>query len=188
MTNSTLANPIPATAAEGWEDVEALVRATVWRFMGQYGGDFDELFGQAQVAFMQGDARYREGQGTGGERWAHPYHTEIRRWVWFELFDRMRTEAERGERCRVSAEGEAVYNRTDGDWHRCRRLAAEVSDDAAVVLGLVFDPPEALAATIRGRGGEGRNYRSCIREHLRTNECWSAARINNAFEEIREEL
>lgn len=175
-------NQTPTTPEAGWAEVENLVRATAWRFGDRYGGDRDELFGEAQVAFLKGHYHYHDVCPP------HPYHTEIRRWVWFELFDAMRLRLEQRARTRVDVAGEAVYAAPDDDHARFARLACEVSDDAAFVLGLVFAPPEGLGADIRGRGGEGRNYRACIRNYLRRACRWSSRRINTAFDEIREEL
>ena len=60
----------------------------------------------------------------------------------------------------------------------------ELTEDAATVVKLVCDTPIELKRIIDMKGGEARNYKSTIREHL--NEIgWTSMRITESFVEIR---
>lgn len=167
-------------AQESFVDVLGLVRRTVYQFARRHGGDPEELFGEAQIAYLKGYQAFQRGLNNSKN-----FETEIRRWVWFELFDSHRTRTQ--HRCQnpVIIRGTEYPERipaAEGDdtW-----VAAvdRLGEDAGVVVGLVIDTPEALATVARKKGGTPRNFRSTIRAYLR-GLGWGAERITEAFEEI----
>ena len=89
----------PATAptdpGDGYALVKNLIFDQVHKFRGRFGGEFDDLVGEAHVAFMKGHTQVLTGATATGLPITAPYATEIRRWVWYELFDAMRTRVRR---------------------------------------------------------------------------------------------
>jgi hypothetical protein len=170
-----------------YEEVRDLVYHQANKFHAIFGGDFDEIESGANMAWLKGHRQFAGGMRPSGEVLDTAYHIEIRRWVWFELFDAMRTRAARATRGVLpEACGEAAYDFADTSFDD-DLFARELGDDAAYVLRTVLEPPLCVMVKSQRKGGEPRNLRSTVRAWLR--DCgWGTARINEAFEEIREEL
>jgi len=162
-------------------EVEGLVKATVARFVRCYGGRFDDLCADADAAFWRGWRACCQGKHN-----SENFLVEIRRWVWFELFDEYRVRAQHRRKDKVVIKHEEFI----GDVARARPefnaldFFDELSEDARVAAELVLDTPAELVAVVLAKGGEDRNMRSTIRAHL-AGMGWGAARINEAFDEIR---
>lgn len=170
-----------------YEEVRALIFKQVYRFASQYGGDVDDLTGEAHIHFMQGDRQFAKGETATGIEIKQPYHVVIKNHVWYGLFDTMRTRARRHSKAAMVQAGETDVTLTDTHTFNARVLAIDSSDDARVVLELVLDPPAELEREVRAKGGEPRNVRSSVRGYLRDNG-WTPERITTAFDEIRKEL
>jgi len=135
------------------------------------------------VAFMRGHAASLEDAVT-----AEAYPTEIRRWVWYRLFDAMRVRLERKRNVKFTstADQEDVYTaRTTG--FDTDDFMSRLTPDAQIAAGLVLTPPPAIEKEASGKGGSPRNYKSTVRTYLRV-QGWRNDRINEAFEEIAEAL
>ncbi|MBU1067226.1 hypothetical protein KKE60_05535 [Patescibacteria group bacterium] len=176
----------PVDPAEGYELVRNLIFDQVHKFSRRYGGDFDELVGEANLAFVKGHNQFITGMRPSGKPFDTTYATEIRRWVWFELFDAMRTRLQRQARAQMISVGDMDYPVQSfefdvTDW------AAGLSSDASYVVELLLDPPEDVEEIIMAKGGEPRNFRSTVRAYLVASG-WSARRISEAFAEIKEAL
>lgn len=170
-----------------YEEVRALIFKQVYRFASQYGGDVDDLAGEAHIHFMRGDQQFEKGETATGRPIEQPYHVVIKNHVWYGLFDTMRTRARRHSKAAMVQAGETDVTIADTNTFDSRVLAIDSSDDARTVLGLVLEPPTELQREAQAKGGEPRNVRSSVRNYLR-GKGWAAARINTAFEEIRREL
>lgn len=175
----------PETIEAGYEAVKNLIYHQVHKFFARYGGDWDELLGEANLAFVQGHYQFIGGLTPSGKPIVDPYHVVIRRWVWFEMFEVMRT---RIRRAPVLQTAEFFEETTAGttDWN-AGTFALELGDDARFAATLALYPPDEIDAVARAKGGEPRNYRSTIREHLE-NLGWREERIAAAFAEIKEAL
>lgn len=178
----TTMNKKPTTAEEGYEMVSGLIFDQVHKFRRRYGGNMEDLVSEAYVAFMKGHHQYIGGTTPGGKHITHGYDTEIRRWVWFELFDAMRSRfAQKNQMELVTTDTYEPADPVKG--FMAGNFVSDLTPDGRTVAELVLNPPEDLMATITAKGGTPRNYRSTIRTHL--TECgWQAGRINNAFAEI----
>lgn len=163
-----------------YRKVQDVIKATCVRFWQRHGGDLEELESQAQYAWFQGHKHHMECLG-------HPnYATEIRRWVWFELFDKHRTRT--GHRravkeLRVGSDSLAFVAAPD-----MVDTLADVSEDAKFVLRLVLRTPAHLAEAAQRRGGEPRNLRNVVRSYLSDCMGWTAKDIARTFEEIKQAL
>lgn len=172
--------PMPATPEEGYASVRDLIFDQVYKFHRRYGGDVDDLTGDAHVAFMRGHAASLKANVT-----AEQYPTEIRRWVWYRgMFDAMRVRLERKRNVKFSstADQEDTYiahTRTFSTDDFMDRL----TPDGRIAASLVLTPPPEIEKCAAGKGGSPRNYKSTVRSYLRTMG-WQNERINEAFEAI----
>lgn len=176
-----------AAAAECFHDVERLIHHTVNNFRRRFGGDYEELFGQAQIAYLLGFDAYCNGKNN-----SPVFETEIRRWVHYELFDRYRTETgfrrvggKEGNQRRVVAEEEMGTFVDDYGAFDRMELEDELTADGRELLALVLDTPPALAAQAAGRGGNPNNWRACIKAWCRDHLGWTAERIADAWAEVQ---
>lgn len=179
----------PADAGAGYNLVKNLIFSQVHKFVNRYGGDFDDLVGDANMAFMKGHAQFTAGVTSTGLPIEGTYAAEIRRWVWFELFDAMRIRLSRQHAAPMVeiAEGEDFADTRPAEFS-LEDFTDGMSEDACLVAGLAINPPPAVEVAANEKGGNPRNIRSTIREYLR-NECgWGAERIGAAFDEIRKAL
>lgn len=187
---NAIASP-PATsytmaAGECYNDVADLIKITVRAFVKRHGGNYDDLLADANTAYMLGFDAYTH-RHTNGRAIHANFENEIRRWVWFELFDNHRVRTQ--HRCKVKvviANDEFIGERIDYRNHdMCRvvDLMESLSPDARQAAELVVNTPEELAHAARRRGGTDRNMRSVIRQHL-AGLGWAPGRINAAFEEV----
>src|SRR5476651_2599406 len=67
--------------AETYDDVAELVYDTCWKFKRRYGGDFDDLLSQANLAFMESYGSYQT---------KYRFSTWVRTIVWNRLLDEAR--------------------------------------------------------------------------------------------------
>lgn len=179
----------PHDANQAYELVSNLIFDQVHKFFRRFGGDFDELVGEANLAFVTGHRQYIDGVRPNGEQITHPFAVEIRRWVWFELFDAMRSRLRRENNAKMlSMESmELDVPAKNSTKFKVKEWVAGLGEDAQYAVELVLYPPEEVETTAEARGGTPRNYRSTVRAYL-TAEGWKPARINKAFDEIKEAL
>jgi RNA polymerase sigma factor (sigma-70 family) len=184
-------------AEETYLEVENLIRREVWRICKKWGGDFDELMSEANIAFL--DA-YDSFDGSSS------FATWTRQIVWYKCVDLIRgrlTEQARyasnpGDEtvgripCRVN--GDATHDRMlieipdrpHSTW-KVQEMLEELTEDARIVVKLVVETPAELEAIARAKGGQPRNLRSSIRSYL-AEAGWTAARIAESFNEVRQVL
>ena len=181
------ASMAPSEVPEDVNEAFALVQDLMWdqvhKFHRRYGGDLDELSGQAGLAFAKGHAEFVSGTTNGGQPIQDPYATSIRRWVWFFMMDKMRS------RINKTDPEEAILDR---DFQAPQREVFDVEDlglstDGRTVCLLMVEPPNSVAMPVARKGGTARNYRSVVREWL-ADRGWHTDRINAAFNEIKEAL
>lgn len=168
------------TAEIGYTAVRRLVHHQAHKFQRRFGGDLDDVIGDAHVLFLRGHA-------VAHKRPTYAYATHIRLWVWYGLFDAMRKAAQR--------KAKASFTPLERDGQVMRMIAprefsmgafeCDHTADAAYAARLALYPPADLAEAFKAKGGEPRNMRSCIRAYLREHG-WSPERIGAAFGELAE--
>ena len=168
------------TQDEAYEQVKNLIYDTVWKFKRRYGGDFEELLSDANYHFIEAWNDYDPDYGT-------KLSTFVRNAIWFNLIDQLRRKATRDRHIMVSSvtiENQG-YTQTRND--PIGDLADELTEDAKTVLELVLNSPAEISAAIWTKGGQPRNFRSCIRTYLQRLG-WTAARVTESFDEIRQAI
>lgn len=174
----------PKSIEDGYAAVQNLIFHQVHKFVRMYGGEFDELLGEAHELFIKGHTQFTAGVTPTGRVLKDTYATQIRRWVWYGMFDSMRLRLERNRIAPMYPMTEAVdapapkpsdFNVED--------FMFELSEDGEEVARLVLYPPVVITTEAEGKGGTPRNYRSTVRAYLKLMG-WDTDRINAAFAEI----
>lgn len=195
MTATTTLTPAAqAIASETYEEVKRLIYHTVWSVVRQYGGDFDELMSEANVAFL--DA-YESFDGSSS------FSSWLRLNVWGKCVDAVRNRLDEQRRYKrvkddtrsgipvqftADSDGlaEGIPDRSCSGW-KIGGMFEELTEDAALVVKLTLETPAELEAVVRAKGGQPRNLRSSIRNYL-AEMGWTACRIAESFNEVRRVL
>lgn len=174
----------PKTLEDGFNKVRDLIFYQVHKFIRSYGGDFDDLFGDAQELFVIGHNQYLSGVTATGMPLKFDYATTIRFEVWYGLFDKMRVNLTRSKNTPMHPFDDEYHQRCGEAEFDLRGFMSSLSRDGATVADLVLDTPEDLWIVIMEKGGTPNNYRSTIRAHLKANG-WPSSRVDAAFDEIK---
>ena len=164
--------------AETYADVVNLIHHTVHRFNRQFHGDYEEQFAEANFVFMHVYDTYEESRGS--------FTNLLVMSIWRRLTDVSVIARRKSIR---TAGGDAVVqvpSRPSSSFSLSDFLC-EISEDAKVVVQLVVEAPSDLAAVAEAKGDTACNWRSTIRDYLRS-KGWHRDRINAGFEEVRHAL
>ena len=168
------------SATEAYAQCYRQIDQVVTRFRHKYQWDKDwlELRADANTAFMQCYNHWED-----GHRGDNPdFQYSVRRWVWMYLFDQYRAEVhtkKRGKAHLGEREDENSIPTNDARFVLGEFLE-ELPADARKVATLVLEPPAFLTKRVDNRGGRAMNWRSCLREHLRSLG-WNNKRISKSF-------
>jgi len=168
------------TAEELYEEVKDTVIDTARAFARKFRQHEEDMVADAHMAFMKGHSAILRGKNNS------PNHrVEIKRWVWYELFDEYRTRTRNRHKVKVKVEGGEFIDNIPTTHNRefLVDFFDALSEDAKQAAMLVLDPPADVAQTARAKGGTDCNLRSTVRQHLRAGG-WGVERINAAFSEV----
>lgn len=130
------------------------------RFSRRYGGDPDEWLAEAFFHAGKAALSYKEGIGTL-QGW-------VARSVWFGLLESYRKQANRDRIMHRTSMPEKAS--APVKWDRwCRRLAAELEGDAAVVILAAMEAPGEVVRILLGAG-------------------WSGPRVISAVQQVKESI
>ena len=194
---TTLSPTQRATADETYEEVKDLLYATVWKVVRQFGGDFDELMSEANVAFLEA---YSNFDGSSS------FSSWVRQSVWYKCVDLIRGRLTEQSRYAKGFSDESVNrvpcsmagadadvrgileipDRPHSSW-KIQSMIEELTEDAALVVKLTIETPAELEAVVQAKGGQPRNLRSSLRQYL-AEMGWTACRIAESFNEVRRVL
>lgn len=166
----------PVACAQDYEDSLPFITRLAHRFAIRNHVNVDDLIADANLIFIKAytDPKWE----TCGMSWQGYLH----QWLWMSWLDIYRPVFTRNGRHEFVEDLTVVadaYTTFDVDG-----LVESLTEDAAFVCKLVFDMPAEVRKAAEARGGEHRNYKSCVRQHLREMG-WVASRITEAFDEIR---
>lgn len=180
-----MTHPIPVR--DTYMDYVGWIRKLVSDFHRKWGGHYDELFCEANHAFIKAYQAFDPGEGN-------QFTTLLALAVKRRLADVRGAELRRARQARsldtVNHDGKCLATQIPNREQRqfnVDDLLEKVSEDGVAVLNLVFDAPADLKRKAILKGGTGQNWMSTIRQHLRS-EGWSSDRIRETFEEIRQVL
>lgn len=199
---AALSPTLRSNASETYEECLDLIRSVVWKVIRTYGGDFDELMSEANVAFL--DA-YRTFDGSSAfTSWLHTR-------VWYSCVSFVRDRLEEQSRYKwreaeratvdgisirsigdASLASESIHNGVENvpdrrsTW-RIGDLLEELGEDARLVVSLTLETPPDLERVYQAKGAQPRNLRSSLRQYL-AEMGWTAVRIAESFNEVRRAL
>jgi DNA-directed RNA polymerase specialized sigma24 family protein len=162
---------------ETYQDVENLLYHISNRFQRRHGGDIEELEGEAKVAFMRA---YRTFDPSHGAQFpTYLYHVVWNHFV--STFCKGRLKVVSLDQMTEDTNYQAPDKASPS--FRIWELLEGMSEDAAVVVNLVFQSPAELAEAAAGKGNQPRNWRSSLRTYLKSMG-WKETRITTIFNEI----
>jgi len=156
-------------------DVENLIYDIVWRFQKRYGGEFEELFGEANLIFIKVYETYKEAKAA--------FSTWLCFCIWKGLLDKLKIDRryEGVSICYDEYYEEPItfssFSITD--------LLDSVSEDSKTIIKLICNPPKILQEQTLKKGTLPRNFRSTLRQYLQEEMEWTKETIRDSFIEIR---
>jgi len=177
----------PKDPSLGYVLVEKLIFHQVHKFQYRFGGEFNELVCEANLAFVNGHAEYISGISPTGNKISCSYATQIRRWVWYRLFDAMRNRVRRQNQIPIVPMIEDMDYEDMTPVFELTDWMEGLGPDAAYVADLALNPPPDIELIANSKGGQPRNIRSTIRVYL-SDYLWEKERIDAAFDEVKAAL
>lgn len=163
-----------------FEEVKLLIWDTCHKFYRRYGnlnGTVEELFSLAQLSFMKAYHSYTKTTAS--------FATWVRWYIWHELLEYQRGDMRRNKAAKVTPTDMVENDNFIANQSNFKMIdfVDGLSEDAKMVVNLVLDPPDGLAAAMRKRGpGDGRTKLS-IEQFLLGFE-WDSIKISEVFSEI----
>lgn len=176
-----LQRPSRTATAAIYDEVQALVARTAYRFSRRYGVDGEDALGDANLHFFEALQGHDPDKG-GFER-------RLTAIIWNRLLDQHRIRARHNARIGVI--------RADADLDRFGRSTPDRDDlddaldtlgrDAREVVRLLFRETAGLDDAIRKAKPHRRGIKLALKRHL-AERGWDRTRIQTAFDEISEVL
>jgi RNA polymerase sigma factor (sigma-70 family) len=154
---------------ETYADVKKLIYHIVNDFRAKHGGDSEELLAEANIGFMKAYQHFDHERGAKFSTFMH--------WVIWNHLLSFSTKSKLPVAC-----ADSVVDARPSPF-LLWEFAEGLTEDAATVLDLVFSSPAELTAIAEGKGNQGRNWRSSIRDYL-IQKGWGTNRILECFSEI----
>ena len=164
-----------------WKDTERLVHHMVWQFCRKNGHRYrvDDYLGEAWLAFEAACRYFDESRNV-------PFPTFLATCIRNRLIDvAIKETNNRGRYSQLSALDRPKFRSFLPTVFDAESLLNKLSDDAQCVVELVLDTPRELLDMVERKGSQPRNWRSSIKEWLRTRYRWDDQRIRQTFEELR---
>lgn len=166
--------------ATGYEKVKNLIHKLAIGYAKSHGGDVDELVSEGHVAFMRA---YPKWDPEIGALTTLMYHAVINQ---FNSYSR-RQAKHQGYQFGQAEETKAEDVVDDKPTFDLPDFLETLSNDARVVVQLIFNAPRQLEQDAEDKGGHAKNWRSSLRQLLRDMQ-WSVEEIRSAFDEVRNAL
>ncbi len=171
-------------AAEAtYEDVKDLIHWSVSKFVRQYGGDFEDLVGEANLIF----AELYAGTGRAFVRQGNRSFTSALAWlISHQLRDQLRYRIYRKNRCAVTYK-ETTPERPDQNQRQwLTDFVDELSADAVTIVKIILETPDTVLRQELEDIREVQPKKSLMAYLKQLG--WSIDRIKHSFREIEEAL
>ena len=181
---ATITSPITET----YYDVEKLIYHVCNGFRREYGGDVEEMVGEANLVYMK---VYKSWNSSG----AMSFTSFLATCIYRKLLDKKRSDNKKSKVWNISLHGlisfEFETNRVFDKIMEDKKptfdkddFLEEFTKDAQKIIQFILEEPEELKLRVKQKGNQHRNWRSVIRNYLKEIG-WTAKRITESFEEIR---
>ena len=165
--------------AETWKDTQNLVYRVVLKFQRRFGGDVDELVGEAKIHFMVAYKTF------------DPNRAKLSTHLWHNIYNGLRVHA----RSQRAIQRGGKHRRADGydlglvpSAAKQAHWSEELTPDAKHVAELVLDPPPDIRLMLSDRKRPGQQqWREVVADYLR-DMGWCNRRVLKAFVELRRAL
>jgi len=161
-----MTNTQEAIMTETYQDVEARIRATTWKFCRVYKGDFDEAIGNANLFFMEAYHNYDPETGV-------PFEQYVTFYVWKNLLSIKRTAARRHRilpQCQLTDLKANTIEASNGKIFQVEELG--LSQESKTIIKYIMAKPSCVRLT-----------RTSIKRELQR-QGWTRTKIAECFEEI----
>jgi RNA polymerase sigma factor (sigma-70 family) len=157
---------------ETFEDVKKLIHQACHSFQKKYGGNYEDLFSQAQEVFLEAYDRFDSTKGM-------TFSTYIRQVIWWRLQDEQRHQAQRNTK----------LPRDSSDVTDCQKVVSSPVFDLGDFCEITGMSPDAmkvvrLVVTRKEVPGMIRSGKKALRNILTKEFKWSEGRIKVSFKEI----
>lgn len=159
-----------------YRELEATIHEAIRSFQRKHGGNWEDLLDQALLIFVNASQKYDRQCDA---------HAFVRNHTYYTLLDQYRNEKGRHGNHPKAEPLLDIYALPET--FSLDALLEDLSDDAKLAIQLAINTPPELTEMVERRGGQLRNFRSCIKMYL-DGMGWSRARIKRTFEEVRTAL
>lgn len=168
------------TQEEAYTKVERMLWGLAIKFSRLRGGDVDDLFSEANVAFCKA---YPKFDPDKGELTTLMHHA-----VWRHLTSyRMNETQKQAKQFGLTEETDVNSVVDDHRQFDMEDFLEGLSQDARVAVKLLFNSPAKLQKEAEAKGGYAKNWASSLRQLLR-DMSWTVEEIKAVFDEIKEAL
>lgn len=169
--------------SESFNAFEHLLQRIVEQHHATYGGDFDDLFSEAQEIFLNAHQQHDEMKGKIGT------------WIYFFVSKRLLEKRRKDNRLKKHIKSiplnHAVETEEDLELKVKRKdleiLLSEVGEDCKNIIYLILFPPKDFEEEF-SKHKKPKYCKNFIMEYLHFDMKWHMQRIKNAFNELKEVL
>ncbi len=168
---------------ETYKDMEKLILKVTWKFQTRYGGEIDDLIGQANLLFILAFDEYDESKKTQLSTWLWHY---INRGLW----NYIKTENHKNNHISIDDEDKNINPQTS-DSFSILELLDELEQDTLLIIRLFLETPNELIASILNEGKQMNHIQGFMRRRLRNRLKqlgWTLKRVTEAFDKIKEAI
>lgn len=166
---------------ETYREIEPMLDKLAWAFTDRKKKDFDDCKAQANLGYAHALASYDPEQGTSFSTWVY---SQVRGKL---LSRRTRLAEQYASEKQVEDDGRLDRNESPRRRHLFEAMAADLSEDARLLVEIVIDAPAEIAWAVGLGGRNPARARYSIYEYLRGTG-WTFARAASAFSELKEAL
>jgi len=156
-------------------DIEKLIHKICNDFQKKFGGEIEDLIGEAHQTFMKAYPKYDQNRGAFTTLL---HHSIFRQLQTFSIRKKKREEKRAKTFTNQIWKFPAIPR---FDW---KTFGESLSDDAEMIVKLIFDSPKEINQSILNSGSTKLNWTKTLKNHL-YDLGWSYTRISKSFGEIR---
>lgn len=176
------------STTENYLDMEQMLYKITHKFIGKYGGDFEEIMSRARFYFMEADATYVRDTSKWERTTSTRKHINYSTWVHSIVYYGLLREHQKDIRIkRFRPEIDPLHSQSLSDEKGFTEFLADLQTDARTVVDLVLHTPSDLMLVIRQEGGQLNMVKRSLYKYLRQSG-WCRARIFSCFNEIEKAL
>lgn len=161
---------------------EKLIYSTCWRFKKRFGGEFDELVGEANLIYVNEVKRYYE-TTMDSNKGELPLSSWLAQKIWFGLTNKRNRHENKWANMVEHDEEKHPTHESAARHFGFVDLMDELSSDAKHMVNMLLDSPPHLKALIEDNNDSMRTIKYTLTKYLKTRG-WGVTRIKHTFREI----